>query len=108
MPHSSHLDQLRAAVQKELSDEELRANRCDSFLEQIIRYQKGQGALPDEQQFLLWREDLKKTMAVRALKAAMDLPGQDDRAHDDTPFSSPPETSPGRGRSNGPMDSSVP
>ena len=58
MTHSSHLDQLREAVQKELSDDQLRANRCDSFMEQIIRYQSGQGALPDEQQSLLWREDL--------------------------------------------------
>jgi hypothetical protein len=74
MPDSSlHLDQLRDAVRKELSDEELRANRCDRFLAQIIRYQNGQGTLPDEQQFLLWREDLKKTVAVGALKAGMDL-----------------------------------
>jgi hypothetical protein len=108
MPHSSHLDQLHAAVQKELSDEQLRANRCDSFLEQIIQYQKGKGPLPDEQQFLLWREDLKKTMTVRALKAAMDLPAQDDRAYDGAPFSSSPEASSGRGRSNGSMDSSAP
>jgi hypothetical protein len=104
MSRSSHLDQLRDAVQNELSEEELRANRCDSFMEQIIRYQKGQGALPDEQQFLLWREDLKKTMAVRALKAGMDLPGQDDAVPDDSPRG----RSPGRGRSNGPMDSSAP
>lgn len=108
MPHSSHLDQLRAAVQKELSDEELRANRCDSFLEQIIRYEKGQGSLPDEQQFLLWREDLKKTAAVRALKLAMDLPGEDDRACDAAPFASRSATSPARGRSNGGMDSPAP
>jgi hypothetical protein len=106
MPQSSHLDQLRDAVQKELSDEELRANRCDSFLEQIIRYQNGQGALPDEQQFLLWREDLKKTMAVRALKAAMDVPDDEDT------FRAPPppgntSLSPPRGRSNGGADSSA-
>jgi hypothetical protein len=106
MPHSSHRDQLRDAVQKELSDEELRANRCDSFLEQIIRYQNGQGALPDEQQFLLWREDLKKTMAMRALKAAMDLPEDEDTFS--TPL--PPDNSslsPRRGRSNGGVDSSA-
>jgi hypothetical protein len=108
MPHSSHLDQFRAAVRKELSDEQLRANRCDSFLEKIIKYQKGHGALPDEQQFLLWREDLEITMTVRALKAAMDLPGQDDQAYDRAPVSSPPGMSSGRGRSNGSMDSSAP
>jgi hypothetical protein len=107
MAHSSHLDQLRAAVQKELSDEQHRANRCDGFLEQIIRYQKGQGPLPDEQQFLLWREDLKKMMTVRALKAAMDLPGQDDQAHDATPLSAPAGALPGRRRSSGEMDSTA-
>ena len=108
MSRSSHLDQLRDAVQNELSEEELSANRCDSFMEQIIRYQKGQGALPDEQQFLLWREDLKKTMAVRALKAGMDLPGQDDGLQGDSPLDSPRGMSSGRGRSNGGMDSPAP
>ena len=108
MPHSSHLDQLREAVQKELSDEQLRANRCDSFLGQIIRYQRGQGALPDEQQFLLWREDLKKTVAVRALKSAMDLPEQDDRAFNVAPSNIPPDRSTVRGRNNGGMDSPAP
>jgi hypothetical protein len=108
MLHSSHLDQLRVAVQKELSDEQRRVNRCDSFLEQIIRYQNGQGALPDEQQFLLWREDLKKTMTVRALKAAMDLPAPDDRAYDDAPFCSSLAASPGRSRNKGSIDSPAP
>lgn len=108
MPHSSHLDQLHQAVQKELSDEQLRADRCDSFLEKIIRYQKGQGALPDEQQFLLWREDLKKTVSVRALKAALDLPEQDDRVYIDAPCPSPTGTSPGHRRGNGGMDSPAP
>lgn len=108
MPHSSHLDQLREAVQKEVSDEQLRADRCDSFLEQIIRYQKGQGSLPDEQQFLLWREDLKKTVAVRALKSAMDLPGQDDLALNAAPSNLPPDRSTVGGRSKGGMDSPAP
>jgi hypothetical protein len=105
MPHSSHLDQLREAVKKERSDEQRRADRCDGFLEQIIRYQKGQGALPDEQQFLLWREDLKKTMAVRALKSATDIAEPLDRAQHDESLPSPPA---GRGRSNGGLDSSAP
>ena len=82
MSRPSHFDQLREAVQKEVSDLELRAMRCDSFLEEIIRYQSGHGALPDEQQFLLWREDLKKTVAVRALKAGVGLPAQDALASD--------------------------
>lgn len=82
MSRPSHFDQLRDAVQKEVSDMELRAIRCDSFLEEIIRYQSGHGALPDEQQFLLWREDLKQTVAVRALKAGVGLPAQDALASD--------------------------
>lgn len=105
MSHSSHLDLLRDAVRKELSDEELRANRCDSFLEQIIRYQNGQGTLPDEQQFLLWREDLKKTRAVRALKAARDLPELEGPADFETPSAPQPARSPGRGRPHGGADS---
>ena len=104
----SHLDQLREAVQKELSDEELRAVRCDRFLEQIFRYQGGQGTLPDEQQFLLWREDLKKAMAVRALKAGMDLAEPGDRADDALPSAGSKVASAGRGRSNGGMDSPAP
>jgi hypothetical protein len=108
MSQSSHLDQLREAVRKELSDEETRANRCDDFLEQIIRYQNGEGILPDEQQFLLWREDLKKTMAVRALKAAIDLPEQDVRADDDLPPASPYARSPGRSQTQGGADNPVP
>ena len=74
MPHSSHLDQLREAVHQERSEDALRRDRCDTFLEKVILYQSGRGALPDEQEFLLWREDLKKTVAVQALKAAVTLP----------------------------------
>lgn len=74
MPHSSHLDQLREAVFQERSEEALRRDRCDTFLEKVILYQSGRGALPDEQEFLLWREDLKRTIAVQALKAAVTLP----------------------------------
>lgn len=85
MSRPSHFDQLRVAVQKEVSDLELRANRCDSFLEEIIRYQRGDGALPDEQQFLLWREDLKQTVAVRALKAGVGPLAQDAPASGDAP-----------------------
>ena len=85
MSRPSHFDQLRDAVQKEVSDQELRAQRCDSFMEKIVRFQSGHGALPDEQQFLLWREDLKQTMAVRALKAGVGLAAQDAAAPDDAP-----------------------
>lgn len=105
MSRPSHFDQLRDAVQKELSDEELCAARCDSFLEKIIEYQSGRGNLPDEQQFLLWREDLKRTVALRALKAGMDLP------HHVAPTSgyassTPPQSmSPGRGQNPGVRDS---
>ena len=74
MPHSSHLDQLREAVHQERSEEALRRDRCDTFLEKVILYQSGRGALPDEKEFLLWREDLKRTVAVQALKAAVSLP----------------------------------
>ena len=77
MSRPSNFDQLRDAVQKEISDQELRAHRCDSFLEEIIRYQNGQCALPHEQQFLLWREDLKQARAVRALRAGVGLPAED-------------------------------
>ena len=45
MSRPSHFDQLRDAVQKEVSDQKLRAHRCDSFMEKIIRYQSGHGAL---------------------------------------------------------------
>lgn len=76
MPHSSHLDQLRDAVHQERSEEALRRDRCDTFLEKVILYQSGRGALPDEQEFLLWREDLKKTVAIRALKSAVTLPAE--------------------------------
>ena len=85
MSRPSHFDQLRDAVQKEVSDQELRAQRCDSFMEKIIRFQSGHGALPDEQQFLLWREDLKQTMALRVLKTGMGLAAQDAAAADDAP-----------------------
>lgn len=74
MPHSSHLDQLREAVHQERSEDALRRDRCDTFLEKVILYQSGRGALPDEQEFLSWREDLKRTIAVQALKAAVTLP----------------------------------
>ena len=85
MSRPSHFDQLRDAVQKEVSDQELCAHRCDSFLEKIIRFQSGRGALPDEQQFLLWREDLKQTMALRVLKTGVGLAAQDAAAADDAP-----------------------
>ena len=104
MPHSSPLDQLRQAVQKELSDEALRASRCDSFLEKIIQYQNGQGSLPDEQQFLLWREDLKKTVAVRALTAGLDLPERDDQADEAAPPAAGPSVPIARERRNGGLD----
>lgn len=71
MPHSSHVDQLREAVQKERSEESLRRDRCDSFLEKIILFQKGRGPLPDEQEFLLWREDLKRAAVVQALESGL-------------------------------------
>lgn len=105
MSRPSHFDQLRDAVQKELSDEELGAARCDSFLEKIIEYQSGQGNLPDEQQFLLWREDLKKTVALRALKAGMDLPDQDAPTSGHAPSTPPQSMSPNRGRNHGSGDS---
>ena len=101
MSRPSHFDQLRDAVQKEVSDQELRAQRCDSFMEKIVRFQSGHGALPDEQQFLLWREDLKQTMAVRALKAGVGLAAQDAAAPDDAP-SAPRQVMPRhRGLGNG-------
>lgn len=104
MLHSSPLDQLREAVKKELSDEALRAIRCESFLEKIIQYQNGQGSLPDEQQFLLWREDLKKTVAVRALKSALDLPERENQADEAAPPADRTSISPARRRRNGGLD----
>lgn len=92
MPHSSHLDQLREAVHQERSEEALRRDRCDTFLEKVILYQSGRGALPDEQEFLLWREDLKRTVAVQALKAAVTLPA------DSEPGGSLPRTRPQNAR----------
>ncbi len=85
MIHTSHFDQLRDAVKKEISDQERRANRCGSFLEEVIRYQSGDGALPDEQHFLLWREDLEQTKAVRALKAGLGLSAYHAAAPGDAP-----------------------
>jgi hypothetical protein len=105
MPHSSHMDQLNQAVQKEISDEQLRINRCDDFLEKIIRYQNGQGELPDEQQFLLWREDLKRTMTLRALKSAIDMPDEGADAAGGTHPEAQAGRSPGRDRSTGGMGS---
>ena len=107
MSRPSHFDQLRDAVQKEVSDMELRAIRCESFLEEIIRYQSGHGALPDEQQFLLWREDLKQTVAVRALKAGVGLPAQGALTSDHAVRQPAGEvaTSPGRDHSQRKMDS---
>lgn len=107
MSGPSHFDQLRDAVQKEISDEALRANRCDRFLEQVIRYQSGHGSLPDEQEFLLWREDLKKAVAVRALRGGADL-GAQDAAEPDAAASAPRQTLPrrrrqGRGRTDSPV-----
>ncbi len=108
MSRPSHYDQLRVAVKKEVSDHELRANRCDSFLEEIIRYQSGGGALPDEQQFLLWREDLERTMAVRSLKAGLGLPAQDAAAPYDA-LSAPRHGAPRhRGLGNGGNDVPAP
>ena len=101
MSRPSHFDQLRDAVQKEVSDQKLRAHRCDSFLEEIIRYQSGHGALPDEQQFLLWREDLKQTMALRALKAGVGLATQDAAAADDAPSAPRQAMQRHRGLANG-------
>ena len=108
MSRPSHFDQLRDAVQKEVSDQKLRAHRCDSFLEEIIRYQSGHGALPDEQQFLLWREDLKQTMTLRALKSGVGLAAQDAAAPTDA-SSAPRQVMPRhRGLGNGGIDSSAP
>ena len=108
MSRPSHFDQLRDAVQKEVSDQELRAHRCDSFLEEIIRYQSGHGDLPDEQQFLLWREDLKQTRAVRALKAGVGLSAEDAAAADDAPSASRRGMSRHRGLGHGGTDSPAP
>ena len=108
MSRPSHFDQLRDAVQNEVSDHELRANRCDSFLEEIIRYQSGDGALPDEQQFLLWREDMEQTMAVRSLKSGVGLAAQDAAAPFDAPSAPRQAMLRHRGLGHGGNDSPTP
>ena len=98
MSTPSHLDHLREAVQRERSEEALRMDRCDSFLEKVILFQSGHGPLPDELEFLLWREDLKWALAVRALKA-----GVTDAAQSPPGDGSPgvrARAAPGRGKGN--------
>lgn len=104
MPHSSHFDQLRDAVHQERSEEALRRDRCDTFLQKVSLYQSGHGPLPDEQEFLLWREDMKKTVAIRALKAAVNLPPESEPG-DSTPRARSPHAG-DRSRGNGQSDHS--
>ena len=107
MPHSSHLDQLRDAVQQERSEEALRRDRCDTFLEKVILYQSGRGPLPDEQEFLLWREDMKKTAAIRALKAAVTLLAENEaEGSRDSASRALPHPAHGRSSGNGQGDRS--
>ncbi|HQS32187.1 MAG TPA: hypothetical protein PLR78_10485 [Polaromonas sp.] len=104
MPHSSHFDQLRDAVHQERSEEALRRDRCDTFLKKVSLYQRGHGPLPDEQEFLLWREDMKRTVAIRALKAAVTLPAESQPV--DSAPRSRPHRADDRSRGNGQSDHS--
>ncbi len=65
----SHLQQLNEAVQSERSEDTLRQQRCDAFLEKVILYQRGRGEVPPESEFLQFREDLIRVAAVRSLKS---------------------------------------
>lgn len=100
MPHSSHFDQLRDAVHQERSEEALRRDRCDTFLQKVSLYQSGHGPLPDEPEFLLWREDMKKTAAIRALKAAVTLLAENG-SDESRASASRPLPHPAHGRSSG-------
>lgn len=106
MSASSPLEQLREAVRIERSEEALRLDRCENFLEQVMLYQRGHGPLPDEQEFLLWREDLKRTVAVRALQSAVVLPAQEPTG--DAPFGAQAGAAQEPSRGNGRLDSSWP
>jgi hypothetical protein len=69
MSHTSHLQQLNEAVQSERSEDTLRQQRCDTFLEKVILYQRGEGEIPPESEFLQFRDDLMRVAAVKALKS---------------------------------------
>lgn len=69
MVHQSHLQQLNEAVQSERSEDVLRQQRCDSFLEKVILYQRGKGDIPPEAEFLQFRDDLIRVAAVKSLKS---------------------------------------
>lgn len=69
MALSSFFHQLAQAVQSERSEDIRREQRCDTFLERVIRYQRGKGEVPTEDEFLQFREDLIHVAAVRDLQA---------------------------------------
>jgi hypothetical protein len=69
MSPPSHLQQLNEAVKSERSEDVLRQQRCDSFLEKVILYQRGKGDIPPEAEFLQFREDLMRVAAIKSLKA---------------------------------------
>jgi hypothetical protein len=62
MPTPSHLAQLRGAIEDDRNDARASLARSWLFLENVKAYQRGEGPLPDELDFLQWREDLRLSL----------------------------------------------
>jgi hypothetical protein len=74
MPKPPSFQRLREAVEMERSQEMERLQRYSSFLEKVDIYQQGVGSLPGEQEFLQWREDLRRAIAFSELVATASRP----------------------------------
>jgi hypothetical protein len=63
------MDRLRAAIAAEKADVARRLYRHQHLLQIITEYQKGIGKRPADGDFLQWREDARRGMALRELRS---------------------------------------
>jgi len=62
MPVSASLARLQGAIDQDRQDARASLARSWLFLENVKAYQRGEGPLPGELDFLQWREDLRLSL----------------------------------------------
>lgn len=62
---SSSVDKLRAALEAENSDSDLRVQRYKSLTAKIADYQVGIGSAPTEEEFTQWLADVKHAVDLK-------------------------------------------
>jgi hypothetical protein len=70
------LIQLQGAIDEDRQDARASLARSWRFLENVKAYQRGEGPLPDELEFLQWREDLRLSLEPPAPLGGAPVSGQ--------------------------------